>query len=208
MTHYINTVADFYAIKDQLEHIMVRSAKGDIRVPCLSAILVAGHLVRPNTYNPNSVSGNKMAELEQSVLFNGFCFPVATIFDDELEQFVIVDGAHRRIISTNEWLGMEYVPIVWLYHLTMVDCLFATKQFNDARGIHQVDLDAELIRRLSEQGVSDEEISERLQMEIETIHRYKQITGIADLFKNAEYSQSWNILEIPDDGKIQEDKAA
>src|SRR6266498_16798 len=161
---FINTIEDFYRIRHELRHFMLESKKrGPIRMPCLSAVLVAKHLLRPNNYNPNFVPSNKMRELEQSILFNGWCFPVPAI--------------------------------VYLDHLTMVDCLIATKQFNDARGVHQVDLDAELIRRMLEGGAAEEEISERLQMDLDTIHRYKQLTGVAELFKNSAYSMSWEIVE-------------
>ncbi len=193
---FINTIEDFYRIRHELRHFMLESKKrGPIRMPCLSAVLVAKHLLRPNNYNPNFVPSNKMRELEQSILFNGWCFPVPAIFDEEMEMFVIVDGAHRTSMTGPEWLDMDYVPIVYLDHLTMVDCLIATKQFNDARGVHQVDLDAELIRRMLEGGAAEEEISERLQMDLDTIHRYKQLTGVAELFKNSAYSMSWEIVE-------------
>ena len=199
MPQFINTVDDFHRIRDGLKHFMVESGNhGQVRVPCLSTVLLAKHLLRPNSYNPNFVPSNKLRELKESILFNGWCFPVPVIFDHETDMFVIVDGAHRTLMTTPEWLDMEYVPIVYMDHLTMADCLIATKQFNDARGVHQVDLDAELIRRLAEQGVSDEEISTRLQMETETIYRYKQLTGIAELFKNSEYSTSWEMVEVED----------
>jgi hypothetical protein len=71
----------------------------------------------------------------------------------------------------------------------------ATIQFNKARGVHQIDLDAELIRALIEQGLSEDEISVRLGIDIDTIHRYKQITGVAELFAKADYSMSWHIEE-------------
>jgi hypothetical protein len=71
----------------------------------------------------------------------------------------------------------------------------ATVQFNKARGVHQVDLDAEVIRGLIEQGMSEDEISIHLGIDLDTIHRYKQLTGIADLFKNAPYSQAWEVEE-------------
>ena len=200
MVRYINTPADFYAMRAELEAatVYVDAKGGRIRIPCINTLLVNRSLIRPNSYNPNFVPSDKMRELEQSIKHNGFCFPVATVWDDETEHFVIVDGAHRTLISGDSWLQMEYTPLVWLSHLSMLDCLFATKQFNDARGVHQVDLDAELIRRMSEAGATDEEICERLQMQAETVHRYKQLTGVWELFKNVDYSMSWEMVEVED----------
>lgn len=41
-----------------------------------------------NDYNPNHVSDSNMELLLQSVLDNGFCFPVVTIYDDILENML------------------------------------------------------------------------------------------------------------------------
>lgn len=74
----------------------------------------------------------------------------------------------------------------------------ATVQFNRARGVHQVELMGDLVRALIEQGASDEEISKHLGMEMEEVYRLKQITGIAELFKNQPYSKAWEMVEVED----------
>ena len=137
---------------------------------------------------------SKMRLLEQSILDNGFCFPVVTIYDPEQERFVIIDGFHRRSISGSDWLDLDYVPVVVLEH-DISKRMAATVQFNKARGVHAVDLDAEVIRALVEQGLSSEDIATRLGMDIEAVHRYKQLTGVASLFSNSEYSRSWDMVE-------------
>jgi transcription initiation factor IIE alpha subunit len=75
----------------------------------------------------------------------------------------------------------------------------ATVQFNRARGVHQVELMGDLVKALTEQGLDDEEISKQLGMEIEEVFRLKQITGIAELFKNQIYSKSWEMQEVIED---------
>jgi hypothetical protein len=57
----------------------------------------------------------------------------------------------------------------------------------------------DLVQALVEQGVPDEEIAQKLGMEIEEVFRLKQITGIAELFKNQIYSKSWEMMEVSDD---------
>src|SRR5690606_2979924 len=104
-------------------------------------------------------------------------------------------------ICEPEWLDLPEVPIVVLEH-TMAERLTATMQFNRARGVHQVDLDAEVVRALLEQGLSEEEIATKLGMDADTVHRYKQLTGVAELFKNAEYSLAWEMAD--DDGDTKE----
>ena len=75
----------------------------------------------------------------------------------------------------------------------------ATVQFNRARGVHQVELMGDLVQALVQQGASDEEIARHLGMNPEEVYRLKQITGIAELFKNQTYSRSWEMQEVPDD---------
>jgi len=160
----------------------------------MSTMLVRTELVVANTYNPNAVSPDKMELLRTSIIDNGWCFPIVTIWDSELRQFVIVDGFHRNLIGSKDWLDVDYIPIVVLTH-TMAQRMAATIQFNKARGVHQVDLDADVVRALIQQGMSDEEVASKLGMELDSVHRYKQLTGIADLFKNVQYSTAWEMEE-------------
>lgn len=197
MIYYIDTIEDFYKIKEEIEPIYITSKKyGKVEVPCVNTILVSTQLIVANNYNPNSVPSDKMELLKQSILDNGFCFPVVTIWDDDSEKFIIVDGFHRFTIG-GDWLQFDYIPLVFLKH-DIKQRMAATMQFNKARGVHQVDLDAELIRALLEQGMNEEEISQHLGIDVETIYRYKQLTGIAEIFKNTEYSISWGMVEKTD----------
>jgi len=75
----------------------------------------------------------------------------------------------------------------------------ATWQFNKARGVHQVDLDADLIRALLQQGLGEDEVAEKLGIDLDTVLRYKQVTGIAELFKGAQYSMAWEMTEVDDE---------
>lgn len=164
----------------------------EIKIPCMNIKLVDREMVIANTYNPNSVSKHRMELLKQSIIDNGFCFPIVTIWDGDLEKYVIIDGFHRFMMCQPDWLDIPKVPIIVLEH-DISKRMAATVQFNKARGVHQVDLDAELIRSLIEQGLNENEISLHLGMDVDTIHRYKQLTGIAELFKNTEYSMSWTV---------------
>jgi len=82
---------------------------------------------------------------------------------------------------------------------TMSKRIIATHQFNKARGVHNVSLDADVIRKLIQQGLSDEEIANNMGMDVDTVYRYKQLTGISDLFKNVDYSISWEMKEVKDE---------
>lgn len=165
-----------------------------ISFPCMNIIMVPRDKIRANNYNPNSVPHDKMELLKQSIIDNGFCYPVIVVYDEGEDVYIIIDGFHRYTICGKEWLDIEMVPIIVLSH-DISKRMAATIQFNKARGVHQVDLDADLVRSLIQQGMSDEEISIHLGIDFDTIYRYKQLTGMADLFKNISYSLSWDMRE-------------
>ena len=135
-----------------------------------------------------------MLLLQESILANGFCFPIVTIYDPDLERYIIIDGFHRYSIL-KDYLGCEQIPVVVLEH-NIAQRMEATVQFNRARGVHQVELMGDLVAALAKQGVSDDEIAVKLGMEMEEVLRLKQVTGIAELFKNQQFSSSWEMVEV------------
>lgn len=167
-------------------------SKHNITIPCLNIKLVPREQLQANNYNPNHVPKDKMELLKQSIIDNGFCFPIVTIWDDDLEKYVIVDGFHRFTICQPEWLDIKEVPVVVLEH-NISQRMTATLQFNKARGVHQVDLDADVVKSLLEQGMKEDEVAKHLGLDLDTVLRYKQMTGIIDLFRNVDYSPSWEI---------------
>jgi len=196
---FIETIDQYLSVRTQIEHISIPGKrKLKVMVPCANTLLVERSLVQANTYNPNAVSDEKMELLRQSIVDNGFAFPIVTIYDPELQRFIVIDGFHRYLISGPQWLGMQYVPIVVLEH-DIARRMTATWQFNKARGVHQVDLDADLIRALLEQGMAEDDIAAHLGIDLDTVHRYKQVTGIAELFKGSQYSMSWEVVEVDDE---------
>lgn len=161
-----------------------------IKYPVMETKMVKYEDVKANNYNPNSVPEDKMKLLKQSIIDNGFLFPIITIYDHDLEKYVIVDGFHRYTVLGQ--LKQKEIPIIVLEH-DIQQRMYTTVQMNKAKGVHQVDLDADIIKTLIENGEDEEEISKHLGIDIETIHRYKNLTGIISLFENVEYSKSWEM---------------
>jgi hypothetical protein len=191
----IDTMQDFLAERAQMQPVYIQSrTRGQVLVPCANTLLVKRELVIANTYNPNAVSSDKMELLQQSVLDNGFCFPIVTIWDDADGVFVIIDGFHRSRIGSDEFLDFDYLPVVVLSH-DMTKRMAATVQFNKARGVHAIDLDADVVRSLIEQGLTEQEVAQRLGMELDAVHRYKQVAGVAALFANSAYSSAWEMVQ-------------
>lgn len=175
----------------------INTTRGIVKLPCMTPIIVPIDKVRANTYNPNHVSDNNMELLLQSILDNGFCFPIVTIYDDIIDQYIVVDGFHRYLIF-KDYLKADCIPVVVLEH-DLAQRMAATVQFNRARGVHQVELMGDLVQALVNQGLSDEEIGQHLGMDLEEVFRLKTVTGIAELFKNQVYSKSWVMMETSDD---------
>lgn len=174
--------------------------KMKISIPCMDIKLVPRDMLQANNYNPNNVPRDKMELLKQSIIDNGFCFPIVTIWSPDDEKYVIIDGFHRYTMCLPEWLDIEQVPIVVLEH-DLSQRMAATIQFNKARGVHAVDGDADIVRSLIEQGWPEDEIAKHLGIDLETVLRYKQLTGIVELFRNVNYSTSWEVGDFSEDGE-------
>ena len=172
----------------------IESKKGTIKLPCFDVILVDIDKVQANNYNPNSVPENNMKLLEQSIVDNGFCFPVVTIWDDEEEKYIIVDGFHRYTIF-KDYLQAKELPIVVLEQ-DIKQRMAATVQFNRARGVHQVEMMGDLVKALIDQGADEDHIAKHLGMQLEEVMRLKQITGVAELFKKQLYSPAWEMKDM------------
>jgi ParB-like chromosome segregation protein Spo0J len=180
----------------QQKEMVITTKKGDVSLPLLDIHIVDIDKVQMNNYNPNHVSPHNMDLIEESILSNGFCFAVVTVYDHDSDKYIIIDGFHRYLIF-RDYLQATQIPIIILKH-NMAQRMEATVQFNRARGVHQVELMGDLVQALVEQGVDDQEIATKLGMEIEEVFRLKQITGIAELFKNQIYSKSWEMVEVED----------
>ena len=59
------------------------------------------NMVQANDYNPNSVAGQEMSLLYTSILHDGYTQPVVTIWDEDINKYVIVDGFHRYFTCKN-----------------------------------------------------------------------------------------------------------
>ncbi|MCA6071283.1 MAG: ParB/RepB/Spo0J family partition protein [Endomicrobium sp.] len=75
----------------------------------------------------------------------------------------------------------------------MRDRIASTIRHNGARGNANVDLMSKIIAELVEIGRDEIWISKHLDMSSDDILRLKQITGLASLFKNSDFSKSWNV---------------
>lgn len=71
------------------------------------------------------------------------------------------------------------------------DRIAATIRHNRARGKHRVDGMADIVVELSRRCWPDEKIGRELGMEPDEVLRLKQITGLAELFADEQFSEAW-----------------
>ncbi len=172
--------------------------------PVYHVIAVPLEKVVPNTYNPNAVAPPEMQLLYDSIKEDGYTMPVVCYYDQEKDEYVIVDGFHRyRIMKEHPDIyeregGMLPVSVI---DKPLDHRMASTIRHNRARGSHDVDLMSNIIRELHELGRSDAWISKHLGMERDEILRLKQITGLAALFRDVQFGKAWEPIlaeERPD----------
>lgn len=150
--------------------------------------------VQPNDYNPNSVAKVEMGLLYKSIKHDGYTQPIVTIYDEELEKYVIVDGFHRYFVAKTQKDILERnhgkVPIV-VIKKDINERMASTVRHNRARGEHSVTGMGNLVFKMFDNGMSDDEICNVLGMEAEEILKLKHVTGFSKLFEDTEYNKAW-----------------
>lgn len=152
--------------------------------------------VQANDYNPNRVAPPEMKLLAHSVRANGYTMPIV-VHHAEGEADLVVDGFHRHRVGKEDDAIRESVrgrlPVARIRaeRSDLAARIAATIEHNRARGQHAVGDMSEIVRMLAQAGWRDNKIEEELGMDPDEVRRLKQITGIAELFAEREYSKAW-----------------
>ena len=148
-----------------------------------------------NDYNPNKVAPPEMELLEISIMNDGYTQPVVTFPNNG--KIEVVDGFHRTRVSKESKIVrqrvMGYTPTVIIRkeQSDKNDRIASTIRHNRARGKHQVDAMSEIVLELKNRNWKNERIARELGMDEEEILRLCQITGLQDIFKDDDFSKSW-----------------
>lgn len=152
--------------------------------------------IRANEYNPNSVAPTEMKLLYDSIKEDGYTMPIVCYYHKDDDMYEIVDGFHRYTVMLKykdiyeREKGLLPVSII---DKPIGDRMASTIRHNRARGSHDVDLMSNIVAELVEMGKSEKWISKHLGMDLDEILRLKQITGLASLFKDNDFSNSWEV---------------
>ena len=165
----------------------------DEPVDCV--IWVKNDTVKSNDYNPNKVAPPEMELLEVSIMNDGYTQPIVTFPNEEKNE--IIDGFHRNRVGKESKLVNKrvqgYLPIVSIRKEKQgkTERIASTIRHNRARGKHQIDAMSEIVLELKNRNWKNTRIAKELGMDEEEILRLCQITGLEDLFKDGDFSKSW-----------------
>lgn len=163
---------------------------------------VRSDLVIANDYNPNSVAPPEMELLHTSIQEDGYTQPIVVWQHDGI--YEVVDGFHRNRVG-KEYSDIaerihNYLPVVVINseHEDRGDRIASTIRHNRARGKHRVEAMSDIVIELKRRNWSDQKIAKQLGMDADEVLRLTQITGLAEMFADKEFSMAWEADSIDD----------
>ena len=145
-----------------------------------------------NSYNPNHVAPPEMRLLYESIKEDGYTMPVV-VYPKPDGRYEIVDGYHRyTVMLTHRDI---YEREGGLLPCSIIDKdvsnrMASTIRHNRARGSHSIELMMNIVGELKKAGMSDAWIMKEIGMDADELLRYKQLSGLAELFKDKQYSEA------------------
>jgi len=166
--------------------------------PVDCVLWVKNDTVHANDYNPNAVAPPEMELLRHSIEQDGYTQPIVSMIDGENSREVI-DGFHRNRVGTEcediQSRVHGYLPVVTIRETQKGkdNRIASTIRHNRARGKHKVESMSDIVIDLKKRNWSDKKIAKELGMDQDEVLRLSQISGLTELFKDAEFSKSWDI---------------
>ncbi|EGQ5298380.1 TPA: ParB-like nuclease domain-containing protein [Enterobacter hormaechei] len=154
--------------------------------------------ITANDYNPNNVAPPEKRLLTTSLELDGFTQPIV-VTENAPQHYEIVDGFHRHDIGRHRAILKRqlkgYLPVTCLRkeRQAKFDRMAATIRHNRARGRHQINAMAEIVRELALMGWGEEKIGKELGMDSDEVLRLKQINGLLELFADRRFSEAWTV---------------
>lgn len=165
-----------------------------MKSPVYNVKAVPVEKIRANAYNPNAVAPPEMKLLYKSILEDGYTMPIVCYYIEEEDVYEIVDGYHRyrTMLEHKDIYDREQgmMPVVTI-EKDISNRMASTIRHNRARGSHSIELMVNIVADLTESGMSDAWIMKNIGMDAEELLRLKQISGLASLFKDKTFSESW-----------------
>lgn len=148
--------------------------------------------IQANSYNPNSVANPEMELLYQSIKEDGYTMPIVCYYLEDIDRYEIVDGFHRytTMLNHKDIYDRENGCLpVSVIDKPIEDRMASTIRHNRARGSHDISLMSNIISELVDSGMSDKWIMKNIGMDADELLRLKQVSGLAKLFVNKNFSK-------------------
>jgi ParB-like chromosome segregation protein Spo0J len=171
---------------------------------------VKAETIVANDYNPNSVAPPEMRLLEVSISEDGYTQPIVSWVNGE--HYEVVDGFHRNRVGREckavreRVLGYLPVTVVNSERLDRGDRIASTIRHNRARGKHKIGAMSDIVVELKRRNWSNEKIGRDLGMDPDEVLRLSQISGLAEMFADREFSEAWEADAISDDDNLSTDE--
>ena len=168
---------------------MNRSEK--YRSPVYNIQAISLEKIRANAYNPNVVAPPEMKLLELSIWEDGYTMPCVCYYLPEEDIYELVDGFHRYLVmktSTRVYEREKGLLPVTVIDKDLSNRMASTIRHNRARGTHSIELMTNIVTELKKAGMSDDWIIRNIGMDKDELLRFKQISGLAALFANKDFS--------------------
>jgi ParB-like chromosome segregation protein Spo0J len=175
--------------------------------PVDCVLWIPGNQVEANDYNPNVVAPPEMKLLELSIREDGYTQPIVAW--ETNNHYEVVDGFHRNRIGkeckdiAERIHGYLPLSIINTDRLDKADRIASTIRHNRARGKHQVQGMSNIVLELKRRNWADAKISRELGMDSDEVLRLAQITGLAEMFANREFSEAWEANQITENDTIE-----
>lgn len=196
-------VAALNALREELHRLSPFSAE-----PVDLVRWVRADQVTANSYNPNTVAPPEMELLRLSIAADGYTQPI--VANEEDGGFEVVDGFHRNRVGKECPDVMEriqgYLPVVQIRNdrQEVGDRMASTIRHNRARGKHQVEAMSNIVLELKRRNWSDEKIGKQLGMDPDEVLRLTQISGLAEMFADRDFSEAWEAGTFTEEAALAE----
>jgi ParB-like chromosome segregation protein Spo0J len=150
-----------------------------------------------------------MELLKLSIQADGYTQPIVSMVDSEdNSKREVIDGFHRNRVGKECKEIQEkvhgYLPVVTIRSVQTdkADRMASTVRHNRARGKHSVTSMSDIVIELKRRNWTNEKIAKHLGMDSDEVLRLYQITSLSSIFKDKEFSSSWEPELIEENEEI------
>lgn len=160
--------------------------------PVYNIVAIPIEDIQANSYNPNHVAPPEMKLLYESIKEDGYTMPIV-VYPLGNGKYEIVDGYHRytTMLLHRDIYEREGGKIPCsIIDKDKSNRMASTIRHNRARGSHSIELMMNIVSELKKAGMSDAWIMKEIGMDADELLRFKQLSGLAELFSNREFSKA------------------